>query len=185
MTPTWWSIGHKEKYLRGRTTEELDELFRAGAAKVGVDDVPSYPTELEALEALVKQAGPGDVVGLMCHEDRQGVYDWLAGQGFTPDDPETLREKVRVAQAASRVTSRRVSRVVSDEKQALLETLAGAAPPRARDPRGPRPTRRCERPLLPSGWTCAGLVHHLALDVERFWFRAVMAGEKVEAQDIP
>ena len=94
-------IGHKEKYLRGRTTEELDELFRAGAAKVGVDDVPSYPTELEALEALVKQAGPGDVVGLMCHEDRQGVYDWLAGEGFTPDDPETLREKVRVAQGSA------------------------------------------------------------------------------------
>lgn len=34
------------------------------------------------------------------------------------------------------------------------------------------------RPVLPSGWTCVGLVHHLALDVERFWFRAVMAGDK-------
>ena len=33
------------------------------------------------------------------------------------------------------------------------------------------------RPVLPSGWTCAGLVQHLALDVERFWFRAVVAGE--------
>jgi Protein of unknown function (DUF664) len=27
-----------------------------------------------------------------------------------------------------------------------------------------------QRPLLPSHWTCAGLVHHLAIDVERFWF---------------
>ena len=34
------------------------------------------------------------------------------------------------------------------------------------------------RPLLPSGWTCLGLVQHLALDVERFWFRGVMAGEQ-------
>lgn len=34
------------------------------------------------------------------------------------------------------------------------------------------------RPILPSGWTCLGLVHHLALDVERFWFRAVIAGEQ-------
>jgi Protein of unknown function (DUF664) len=34
------------------------------------------------------------------------------------------------------------------------------------------------RPVLPSGWDCAGLVHHLALDVERFWFRAVFAGEQ-------
>lgn len=33
------------------------------------------------------------------------------------------------------------------------------------------------RPILPSGWTCAGLVHHLAIDVERFWFRAVVTGE--------
>ena len=35
-------------------------------------------------------------------------------------------------------------------------------------------------PVLPSGWTCLGLVQHLALDVERFWFRAVTAGEDVE-----
>lgn len=34
------------------------------------------------------------------------------------------------------------------------------------------------RPVLPSGWSCAGLVQHLALDVERFWFRGVVAGEQ-------
>ncbi|MCO5176234.1 MAG: DinB family protein [Thermomicrobiales bacterium] len=34
------------------------------------------------------------------------------------------------------------------------------------------------RPMLPSGWTSLGLVNHLALDVERFWFRAVVAGEQ-------
>ena len=34
------------------------------------------------------------------------------------------------------------------------------------------------RPLLPSGWSCLGLVQHLALDVERFWFRAIVAGEQ-------
>lgn len=32
-------------------------------------------------------------------------------------------------------------------------------------------------PVLPSGWTCLGLVQHLALDVEHFWFRCVVAGE--------
>jgi uncharacterized damage-inducible protein DinB len=36
------------------------------------------------------------------------------------------------------------------------------------------------QPVLPSGWTCLGLVQHLALDVERFWFRAVLAGEAVD-----
>src|SRR5689334_10933305 len=36
------------------------------------------------------------------------------------------------------------------------------------------------RRVLPSGWTCLGLVRHLAIDVERFWFRAILAGEQVE-----
>ncbi|MEV1202314.1 DinB family protein [Microbispora rosea] len=33
------------------------------------------------------------------------------------------------------------------------------------------------RPVLPSGWTPVGLVNHLALDVERFWFRAVFGAD--------
>jgi hypothetical protein len=33
------------------------------------------------------------------------------------------------------------------------------------------------RPTLPSGWTPLGLVRHLALDVERFWFQRCVAGE--------
>ena len=36
------------------------------------------------------------------------------------------------------------------------------------------------RPVLPTGWTCAGLVQHLTLDVERFWFREVVAGEVLD-----
>jgi uncharacterized damage-inducible protein DinB len=34
------------------------------------------------------------------------------------------------------------------------------------------------RPVLPSGWTCLELVNHLALDVERLWFSAVMGGRE-------
>jgi cyanophycin synthetase len=91
------AIGHKQRYLRGRTTGDLDRLLRQGAARVGVTDVPSYPTELAALEALVEHARPGDVVGLMCHAERDEVLDWLAAQGAVPDSPSVLREKVRRA----------------------------------------------------------------------------------------
>jgi Protein of unknown function (DUF664) len=38
------------------------------------------------------------------------------------------------------------------------------------------------RPVLPTGWSSVGLVQHLALDVERFWFRVVVAGES-EVED--
>jgi uncharacterized damage-inducible protein DinB len=34
------------------------------------------------------------------------------------------------------------------------------------------------RPALPSGWTILGLINHLALDDEMFWFRAVVAGQQ-------
>jgi len=40
------------------------------------------------------------------------------------------------------------------------------------------------RPVLPSGWTCLGLVQHLALDVERSWFRGVVAGEQTVIDDL-
>jgi uncharacterized damage-inducible protein DinB len=41
------------------------------------------------------------------------------------------------------------------------------------------------RPVLPSGWTCLGLVQHLALDVEYLWFWRVMAGRTdAEAPEI-
>jgi Protein of unknown function (DUF664) len=33
------------------------------------------------------------------------------------------------------------------------------------------------RRLLPSGWHCLGLVRHLALADEHYWFRCVVAGE--------
>jgi cyanophycin synthetase len=94
------AIGHKERYLRGRTTEELDTLLREGAERVGVTDVTSYDTEVECLAGLVAQARPGDVVGLMCHAERQAVYDWIADHGGTSDTPEQLGAKVRNAATA-------------------------------------------------------------------------------------
>jgi uncharacterized damage-inducible protein DinB len=39
------------------------------------------------------------------------------------------------------------------------------------------------RPVLPSAWTALGLVQHLALDVEQFWFRTVVAGEAADPDD--
>jgi uncharacterized damage-inducible protein DinB len=34
------------------------------------------------------------------------------------------------------------------------------------------------RPVLPSGWSCLGMVQHLTLSVERLWFRAAVAGDQ-------
>jgi cyanophycin synthetase len=93
------AIAHKDRYLRGRGVAELDALMRAGAERVGVTDITSYPTEVAGLAALAERADAGDVVGLMCHAEREEVYAWLAARGATPDSPETLAAKVRQASA--------------------------------------------------------------------------------------
>jgi hypothetical protein len=43
--------------------------------------------------------------------------------------------------------------------------------------------RASRQPLLASGWSCLGMIQHLALDVELFWFRAVVAGEPAAIAD--
>ncbi|WNI34090.1 DinB family protein [Streptomyces sp. ITFR-6] len=39
------------------------------------------------------------------------------------------------------------------------------------------PEEALRRPVLPSGWSCLALLRHLTVDVERFWFPGVVAGE--------
>jgi cyanophycin synthetase len=90
-------IAHKEHYLRGREVDELTALLREGAAAVGVEDVPSYPTELAGLEALLAEAGPGDAVGVMCHAERTEIADWLRGRGGSVSSPADIRAKVLAA----------------------------------------------------------------------------------------
>lgn len=40
------------------------------------------------------------------------------------------------------------------------------------------PDEALRQSVLPSNWTPLGLAYHLAMDVERFWFLGVMAGDQ-------
>ena len=68
--------------------------------------------------------------------------------------------------------------MVDDEKDALLamlneqrEHVLGALDGLSEDD--------LRRPVLPSAWTALGMVRHLALEVEQFWFRGAVAGEPI------
>jgi uncharacterized damage-inducible protein DinB len=56
-----------------------------------------------------------------------------------------------------------------DARRRHVAEQVGAMSPEAR-----------RRSCVPSGWTPRGLIRHLTLDVERVWFRAVMAGESLD-----
>jgi len=103
------------KYLRGRTAESVVGELLVGVVAGGgtAESVPIYGSETEALQAeLNGAAGAGAhggrsdaprVVVLMCHEDRDGVFELLAKLGARPVDVATeLSELVPRLQARPR-----------------------------------------------------------------------------------
>jgi uncharacterized damage-inducible protein DinB len=57
---------------------------------------------------------------------------------------------------------------LSGQRQHVLAQLEGLSDEQLR------------RPVLPSGWSCLGLVRHLTLSDERYWFGVVVAGEPLD-----
>jgi hypothetical protein len=57
------------------------------------------------------------------------------------------------------------------EREHVLATVEGLSDEQMREAK------------LPSGWTCLGMLKHLALGVERYWFAGVFAGEETEFFD--
>jgi len=70
-----------EKYLRGRTNEELIGLFQAGIRSTGRPDAEVCPDEISGMHSLLAEAQPGDVVAIMCHEQTDEICSWLKSNG--------------------------------------------------------------------------------------------------------
>jgi hypothetical protein len=70
----------------------------------------------------------------------------------------------------------------SRERTALLDWLGGQRNHVLGVVQG-LPDEALRRPAMPSGWTCLGMIRHLAIDDERFWFRGVAAGEPIDFDD--
>jgi cyanophycin synthetase len=91
------AIKETRKYLRGRTPASvIGELLagvRAGGGKTA--DVPVYRSETSALKAELNGAAPDGhgrgadaprVIVLMCHEEREEVFELLGSMGARPVD---------------------------------------------------------------------------------------------------
>ena len=86
-------------YLRGRTRESVLGEIRAGALEGGwTGEIPVYGSEPEALGAELDRTEDAlrpEVIVLLCHEDREGVYDLISKRGLRPiDDPAELARLV-------------------------------------------------------------------------------------------
>jgi cyanophycin synthetase len=86
-------------YLRGRTRESVLGEVRAGAVEGGwTGEIPVYGSEPEALGAELDRTEASDqpeLIVLLCHEDREGVYRLIAERGLRAvDDPAELARLV-------------------------------------------------------------------------------------------
>jgi cyanophycin synthetase len=89
-------ICEKRHYLRGRDLDEMNEILRSGAREGGfAGEIAAEPTELAALQALVKRAQTGDVCAVMAHVERTDLFEWLEREGFEPVDVDRLRATVQ------------------------------------------------------------------------------------------
>jgi len=128
-------LAHKRKYLRGRTIEDIDDHLRAGLGRVGVVEVQSFGSEVEGMEAIMRHVSDGDVVALMCHDQRAQVVAWLTELGATADDFGTIRRKVVAARGEHEAESEIAELWATpdvDERILLAERLSNAHP---KDPR--------------------------------------------------
>lgn len=82
------------------------------------------------------------------------------------DTSTTWLPEGRAYDAAMRAESDTLLRSLQQQRAHVLGILEGLS------------DEQWRRPVLPSGWTCQGLLNHLAIDVERFWFRAVVAADQ-------
>lgn len=72
-----------------------------------------------------------------------------------------------------------MSSQTSPERDLLLRRLAGQRR-HVLDQLTGLSDNQLRQPVLPSGWTCLGLVRHLTLSDERYWFGVVMAGQPLD-----
>ncbi len=85
-------ICEKRRYLRGRELDEMNELFREGLRRAGYRrPVPAFPTELAALQALLRRSRRGDVAAVMTHVERREIFAWLEGRRFRPVGVDGVR----------------------------------------------------------------------------------------------
>ncbi len=128
-----------------------------------------YVDDRDATEERVLAAG-ATKYDFQPNSEHCYVYADPAGHPFclsTWNDVQPASEEA-ISQPTSAVETARLLSYLNAQRDHVLGILQGLG------------EQQLRRPLLPSGWTCLGLVQHLTLDIERFWFRGVVAGELVD-----
>src|SRR5438477_6223469 len=89
------AIAHLHRYLRGRDPQDLADRLQAGLIDGGKPQAPVFQTELEALEWMLGESAPNDVIAITALAQRPEVFQYLRARGGTSVGPARIRELAR------------------------------------------------------------------------------------------
>ncbi len=93
------AIAELHRYLRGRDPIDLLHRLHLGAADAGVHDVPVFTDELHALQWMLGDSKPHDVVAVTALGQRPEIFAHLTERGASRVSPGRVRVLVRKARS--------------------------------------------------------------------------------------
>lgn len=91
-------VAGQDRYRRGREPGEMEAVWRAGAAEVGVTDIPVVDDELAGLSRLLDAGLPaGSVIAVCALELREQMAAEIERRGGTVLTPDGVGARVRAA----------------------------------------------------------------------------------------
>lgn len=91
------AIAELHRYLRGRDPQQLIELLQAGVIDGGKPPAPVFPNELEALQWMLRESRPRDVVAVTALAQRPEIFAHLRERGGVSAPPERIKTLVKRA----------------------------------------------------------------------------------------
>jgi cyanophycin synthetase len=91
------AIAELHRYLRGRDPKDLVERLQAGLQDGGKAAAPVFPDEVEALEWMLQESAPNEVIAITALAQRPEIFALLQGRGGVAVGPARLRELVQRA----------------------------------------------------------------------------------------
>jgi cyanophycin synthetase len=91
------AIVELHRYLRGRDPKDLVERLQAGLQDGGKATAPVFPNEVEALEWMLQESEPNEVIAITALAQRPEIFELLRSRGGMAVGPARLRELVQRA----------------------------------------------------------------------------------------
>jgi cyanophycin synthetase len=96
----WVAIAELHRYLRGRDPHDLVARLQAGLTDGGKVEAPVFASEVDALEWMLRESAPDDVLAITALAQRPEIFRLLQERGGIPTTPERVKALVRRARGA-------------------------------------------------------------------------------------